>query len=98
MASNLHGTISDALGKLSSFRYLDLSTNKFSGNPFQSLGSLSKLSFLLIDGNNFHGVVKEYDLANLTSLRGIDASGNNFTLKVVPNWRPNFQLSYLDVR
>ncbi|XP_006600074.3 LOW QUALITY PROTEIN: receptor-like protein EIX1 [Glycine max] len=58
---------------------------------------LSKLSSLHIDGNLFHGVVKEDDLANLTSLTEFGASGNNFTLKVGPNWIPNFQLTYLEV-
>ena len=112
-SSNLHGTISDALGNLTSLVELDLSynllegtistslanlcnlreidltilnlsINKFSGNPFESLGSLSKLSSLRIDGNNFQGVVKEDDLANLTSLKEFHAPGNNFTLKVGP--------------
>ncbi|KAG5108855.1 hypothetical protein JHK84_045762 [Glycine max] len=91
------GSLPRSFGKLSSLRYLDLSMNKFSGNPFESLRSLSKLLSLHIDGNLFHGVVKEDDLANLTSLTEIHASGNNFTLKVGPNWIPNFQLTYLEV-
>uniref|UniRef100_A0A0R0ECQ3 Disease resistance R13L4/SHOC-2-like LRR domain-containing protein n=1 Tax=Glycine max TaxID=3847 RepID=A0A0R0ECQ3_SOYBN len=91
------GALPKSFGKLSSLRYLDLSINKFSGNPFESLGSLSKLSSLHIDGNLFHRVVKEDDLANLTSLTEFGASGNNFTLKVGPNWIPNFQLTYLEV-
>ncbi|KAL2577747.1 hypothetical protein AAZV13_16G155200 [Glycine max] len=100
--NQLEGTIPTFLGNLRNLReidlkYLYLSINKFSGNPFESLGSLSKLSTLLIDGNNFQGVVNEDDLANLTSLKEFDASGNNFTLKVGPNWIPNFQLIYLDV-
>eukprot|EP00256_Glycine_max_P060074 XP_014628789.1 receptor-like protein EIX1 [Glycine max] len=96
------GTIPTFLGNLrnlweTDLTYLYLSINKFSGNPFESLGSLSKLSTLLIDGNNFQGVVNEDDLANLTSLKEFDASGNNLTLKVGPHWIPNFQLTYLDV-
>eukprot|EP00256_Glycine_max_P056645 XP_014624274.1 LRR receptor-like serine/threonine-protein kinase GSO2 [Glycine max] len=95
--NSIGGALPRSFGKLSSLRYLNLSINKFSGNPFESLGSLSKLSSLYIDGNLFHGLVKEDDLANLTSLTEFGASGNNFTLKVGPNWRPNFRLSYLDV-
>ncbi|KAG5108844.1 hypothetical protein JHK84_045751 [Glycine max] len=100
--NQLEGTIPTFLGNLRNSReidltILDLSINKFSGNPFESLGSLSKLSSLWIDGNNFQGVVKEDDLANLTSLTDFGASGNNFTLKVGPNWIPNFQLTYLEV-
>ncbi|XP_028205254.1 receptor-like protein EIX2 isoform X2 [Glycine soja] len=96
--NSIGGALPRSFGKLSSLRYLDLSTNKFSGNPFESLGSLSKLSSLYIGGNLFQTVVKEDDLANLTSLMEIHASGNNFTLKVGPNWLPNFQLFHLDVR
>ncbi|KHN11185.1 LRR receptor-like serine/threonine-protein kinase GSO1 [Glycine soja] len=100
--NQLEGTIPTFLGNLRNLREIDLtflylSMNKFSGNPFESLGSLSKLSFLHIDGNNFQGVVNEDDLANLTSLKIFGASGNNFTLKVGPNWIPNFQLTHLDV-
>ncbi|KAH1151969.1 hypothetical protein GYH30_045450 [Glycine max] len=100
--NQLEGTIPTFLGNLRNSReidltYLRLSINKFSGNPFESLGSLSKLSSLLINGNNFQGVVNEDDLANLTSLKVFRASGNNLTLKVGPNWIPNFQLIYLDV-
>uniref|UniRef100_A0A0R0FSN4 Disease resistance R13L4/SHOC-2-like LRR domain-containing protein n=1 Tax=Glycine max TaxID=3847 RepID=A0A0R0FSN4_SOYBN len=100
--NQLDGIIPTFLGNLRNSReidlkYLYLSINKFSGNPFESLGSLSKLSSLWIDGNNFQGVVKDDDLANLTSLTVFDASGNNFTLEVGPNWIPNFQLTYLDV-
>ncbi|KRH09042.1 hypothetical protein GLYMA_16G191500v4 [Glycine max] len=100
--NQLEGTIPTFLGNLRNSReidltFLDLSINKFSGNPFESLGSLSKLSVLHINYNNFQGVVNEDDLANLTSLKAFDASGNNFTLKVGPNWLPNFQLFFLDV-
>ncbi|RZB61733.1 Receptor-like protein EIX2 [Glycine soja] len=95
--NSIGGALPRSFGKLSSLRYLDLSINKFSGNPFESLRSLSMLSYLQIDGNNFQGVVKEDDLANLTSLTEIHASGNNFTLTVGPNWIPNFQLTYLEV-
>eukprot|EP00256_Glycine_max_P056634 XP_014624253.1 receptor-like protein EIX1 [Glycine max] len=95
--NSIGGALPRSFGKLSSLRYLDLSMNKFIGNPFESLRSLSKLLSLHIDGNLFHGVVKEDDLANLTSLTEIHASGNNFTLTVGPNWIPNFQLTYLEV-
>ncbi|XP_029124597.1 LOW QUALITY PROTEIN: receptor-like protein EIX2 [Cajanus cajan] len=91
------GELPKSFGKLSSITYLDLSTNQFTGNPFESLRSLSKLSYLAIYGNHFQGVVKEDDLANLMILEKILASGSNLTLKVSPNWYPNFQLTYLDM-
>ncbi|XP_028205257.1 receptor-like protein EIX1 isoform X1 [Glycine soja] len=96
--NSIGGALPRSFGKLSSLRYLNVSINKFSGNPFESLGSFSKLLSLHIDGNNFQGVVKEDDLTNLTSLMEFHASGSNFTLKVGPNWHPNFRLYYLDVR
>ncbi|XP_061354274.1 receptor-like protein EIX1, partial [Gastrolobium bilobum] len=77
------------------FQVVNLSKNQLDGNPFGILRSFSELFQLLIDGNLFQGVVKEDDFANLTSLEQVDASGNNFTLKVGPNWHPIFQVSEL---
>ncbi|XP_027357266.1 receptor-like protein EIX1 [Abrus precatorius] len=90
--NSIHGALPRSFGKLSSLRVLDLSNNQFNGNPFESLGSLSKLSFLFIGHNRFQGAVKEDDLANLTNLQKFHARGNNFSLKVAPNWRPTFQV------
>ncbi|XP_027925463.1 receptor-like protein EIX2 [Vigna unguiculata] len=86
-----------SLGEFSSLRALILSSNQLSGNPFESLKSLSKLSYLDIGDNHFEGVVMEDHLSNLTSLDEFYASGNNLTLKVGPNWHPTFQLTYLDM-
>ncbi|KAH1154741.1 hypothetical protein GLYMA_18G159300v4 [Glycine max] len=90
--NSIHGALPRSLGKLSSLRILDLSQNQFYGNPFQVLRSLHELSYLSIDDNLFQGIVKEDDLANLTSLKAFLASGNNLTLAVGPNWLPSFQL------
>ncbi|KAL2334703.1 hypothetical protein Fmac_015916 [Flemingia macrophylla] len=92
------GTLPISFRKLSSLEYLHVSKNHFTGNPFESLKSLYKLSHLYITINHFQGVVNEDDLANLTSLKSFYASGNNFTLKVGPDWYPRFQLTSLDMR
>ncbi|KAL2334702.1 hypothetical protein Fmac_015915 [Flemingia macrophylla] len=95
---HLEGTIPTSLERLTSLVRLDLSDNQFIGNPFESLKSLYKLSHLYITINHFQGVVKEDHLANLTSLKSFYASGNNFTLKVGPDWYPRFQLTNLNMR
>ncbi|WVZ14949.1 hypothetical protein V8G54_012515 [Vigna mungo] len=96
-SSQLSGNLPVSLGKLSSLRYLYLSNNQLSGNPFESLGSLFKLSYLDTDYNCFEGVVTKNHLSNLVSLSHFSAAGNKLTLKVDPNWRPAFQLTYLDM-
>ncbi|ESW24264.1 hypothetical protein PHAVU_004G115300 [Phaseolus vulgaris] len=97
MSHNQLSELPRSLEKLSSLRVLVLSSNRFSGNPFESLITLSKLSHLDIGDNCFQGVVKEGHLENLTNLSEFHASGNNLTLKVGPNWHPTFQLTYLDM-
>ncbi|KAL2335363.1 hypothetical protein Fmac_016576 [Flemingia macrophylla] len=67
-------------------------------NPFESIGLLSNLSHISIADNQFQAAVKEDDLANLTSLTEFYASGNNFTLKVGPNWHLSSQLTRLHMR
>ncbi|KAF7820342.1 receptor-like protein EIX2 [Senna tora] len=87
----IQGTIPASLRNLASLKHLGLSKNQFTGNPFEILGSLSKLQYLLIGGNLFYGVVKEVHLANFTRLIDFSASRNQLTLNVGPNWRPSFQ-------
>ncbi|WVZ15027.1 hypothetical protein V8G54_012593 [Vigna mungo] len=86
-----------SLGKHSSLKVLTLSSNQLGGNPFESIGSLSKLLYLDIDDNRFQGVVNESHLENLICLRRFHASGNKLTLKVHRNWHPTFQLTSLDM-
>ena len=95
--NKIGGELPISLGKLSLVESLFLSNNQLSGNPFESLRSLSKLSHLDIGYNRFEGVVTEDHLKNLTSLSEFYAAGNNLTLKVGPNWHPTFQLTLLDM-
>ncbi|KAL2334695.1 hypothetical protein Fmac_015908 [Flemingia macrophylla] len=96
--NSIGGTLPISFGKLSSLKFLRLSRNHFIGNPFESLKSLCKLSYLDIADNHFQGIINEDDLADFTSLKSFYTTGNNFTLKVGPNWYPSFQLTYWDMR
>nr|KYP42884.1 LRR receptor-like serine/threonine-protein kinase FLS2 [Cajanus cajan] len=91
------GALPISFEKLSSLKSLHLSENHFRGNPFENLRSLSNLTYLSIYDNLFQGILKEDDLANLMRLKYFMAQGSNLTLKVGPNWHPNFQLNYLDM-
>ncbi|XLU62735.1 hypothetical protein S245_021944 [Arachis hypogaea] len=89
------GEIPQSLAKLQSLRYMTLTKNQLSGNPFKTLGLFPKLLSLSIDDNLFQGIVQEDDLVNFTALRVLQVSGNNFTLKVHPSWQQKFQLIVL---
>ncbi|RHN51534.1 putative non-specific serine/threonine protein kinase [Medicago truncatula] len=88
----IRGELLRSFGNLSSLQFLGLYKNQLSGNPFEILRPLSKLSVLVLERNLFQGIVKEDDLANLTSLQYCYASENNLTLEVGSNWHPSFQL------
>lgn len=88
----IRGKLPRSFGNLSSLQFLGLYKNQLSGNPFEILRPLSKLSVLVLERNLFQGIVKEDDLANLTSLQYCYASENNLTLEVGSNWHPSFQL------
>ncbi|MED6196538.1 hypothetical protein PIB30_048452, partial [Stylosanthes scabra] len=96
--NSIVGTLPRSLGQLLSLTDLSLSNNQLNGNPFRVLRSIPKLSSLGIEHNLFQGIVQEIDLVNLTALQFLDASGNDFTLQVGPNWQPVFQLINLDMR
>ncbi|XP_065635183.1 receptor-like protein EIX2 isoform X1 [Quercus suber] len=96
--NSISGPLPVCLGKLSSLRMLNLGKNQFKGTLPQNLGQLSKLEVLYIYSNVLKGVVSEVLFANLTSLRSLDAGGNQLTLKASQNWIPPFQLETLSLQ
>ncbi|GER55588.1 receptor-like protein [Striga asiatica] len=96
--NSLSGVIPNEIGNLISLVRLDLGSNKLMGNLPESIGKLVNLTTLFIEDNMFEGVVTEAHFANLSNLDTLDASGNQLTLKVNPNWIPPFKMWKLYLR
>ncbi|KAI9075115.1 hypothetical protein K1719_042927 [Acacia pycnantha] len=89
--NTINSSIPISFGNLTYLMHLYLSKNQLVGNPFEILGSLSKLYILSLGCNLFEGVVKESHLVNYTQLQIFLADQNKLTLRVNPNWNPCFQ-------
>ncbi|KAI9098369.1 hypothetical protein K1719_024994 [Acacia pycnantha] len=74
---------------------LDLSGNQLKGKIPESIGLMSQLKYLYLDGNNLGGVITESHFKNLSNLVALLLSGYSLTLKINPSWIPPFQLQYL---
>ncbi|KAH1206837.1 Receptor-like protein EIX2 [Glycine max] len=68
------------------FKSLDLSNNQITGMLPKSIGLLSELEDLHLDGNSLEGDVTESHLSNFSKLGSLDQSGNSLSLKLVPSW------------
>ncbi|WKA07350.1 hypothetical protein VitviT2T_025191 [Vitis vinifera] len=95
--NRLSGHLPNELGQFKSLSSLSIDGNSFSGHIPISLGGISSLRYLKIRENFFEGIISEKHLANLTSLKQLDASSNLLTLQVSSNWTPPFQLTDLDL-
>ncbi|KAK6144070.1 hypothetical protein DH2020_020890 [Rehmannia glutinosa] len=99
ISNSLSGVIPNNLGNLSCLEFLYLSRNKLTGNLPESMGQLLNLKYFYISDNMLEGVVTETHFAHLLKLKGLYASTNQLTLKVVnPNWIPPFKLDILNLR
>ncbi|XP_061346891.1 LRR receptor-like serine/threonine-protein kinase RGI5 [Gastrolobium bilobum] len=74
---------------------LDLSYNRITGMIPKSIGLLSELEDLYLEGNSLEGDVTESHLSNLSKLTSLDLSYNSLSLKFESTWVPPFQLRYL---
>ena len=77
---------------------LELSDNQIIGMLPASIGLLSELESLYLDGNCLEGDVTESHLSNFSKLRYLVLSKNSLSLKIDPNWVPPFQIIYLELR
>ncbi|CAJ2629907.1 unnamed protein product [Trifolium pratense] len=82
---------------LSSLNYLDLVNNKLVGEIPATIGSLTKLSYLILSSNSFEGMVCESHFTNLSKLDSLYLSYNSLTMNVSDDWVPPFQLKHLDL-
>ncbi|ESW24063.1 hypothetical protein PHAVU_004G099400, partial [Phaseolus vulgaris] len=80
------------------FQSLDLSDNQITGILSASIGLLSELEELYLDGNHLEGDVTESHLSNFSKLRYLYLSENSLSMKIVPNWVPPFQIINLKLR
>ena len=80
------------------FQYLGLSHNNITGAIPKSIGLLSELLILSLDGNHLEGDVTESHLSNFSKLQKLSLSNNSRSLKLDPDWVPPFQLFYLGLR
>ncbi|KAL2334853.1 hypothetical protein Fmac_016066 [Flemingia macrophylla] len=101
--NQLNGTISSFIENSSwcnrhIFQHLDLSYNQITGKLPKSIGLLSELVYLNLEGNYLEGEVTELHLSNFSNLKYLSLSGKSVSLKLVPNWVPPFRLNELDLR
>ncbi|ESW24064.1 hypothetical protein PHAVU_004G099500 [Phaseolus vulgaris] len=77
---------------------LSLSDNQITGRLPASIGLLSELEVLSLDGNRLEGDITESHLSNFSKLYMLSLSDNSFSLKFGPTWVPPFQLLILELR
>uniref|UniRef100_A0A0E0I0B6 non-specific serine/threonine protein kinase n=1 Tax=Oryza nivara TaxID=4536 RepID=A0A0E0I0B6_ORYNI len=90
--NNLEGSLPAQKGRLGSLYNLRISNNKISGDIPLWIGELTNLTSLELDSNNFHGVITQFHLANLASLKILGLSHNTLAIVADHNWVPPFKL------
>ncbi|XP_015942524.1 receptor-like protein EIX1 [Arachis duranensis] len=92
--NKIHG-MSPSISNISSLKELWLSDNELHGEIPTSLGLLTELESLFLDGNSLEGVVTESHFTNLSKLKAFDIAGSSLTIKISARWVPPFQIQSL---
>ncbi|KAH7667724.1 Non-specific serine/threonine protein kinase protein, partial [Dioscorea alata] len=96
--NSLHGSIPESLGRLSRLQYLDLRANELNGSVPESLSQLSNLVQLDLSYNfDYHSVITEAHLANLTGRKNLILHRTNLVLNISTDWIPGFQAFWIDL-
>jgi len=100
--NNLNGEISDFFQNSSwcnrhVFQTLDLSYNQITGKIPKSIGLLSELEDLYLDGNSLEGNVTESHLSNFSKLETLSLSHTSLYVRFPSSWIPPFQLKTLSL-
>ncbi|XP_027358676.1 receptor-like protein EIX2 [Abrus precatorius] len=74
------------------FNTLDLSYNQITGMLPKSIGLLSELECLYLEGNSLEGEITELHFTKFSNLQWLTLSYNSLSLKFVSSWVPPFQL------
>ncbi|XP_027924118.1 receptor-like protein EIX2 [Vigna unguiculata] len=77
------------------FRCLFLYDNQITGILPISIGLLSELEYLFLNGNCLEGDVTESHLSSFSKLVFLELQHNSLSLKIGPTWVPPFQLMLL---
>ncbi|KAJ1263385.1 hypothetical protein BS78_09G180500 [Paspalum vaginatum] len=94
---NIQGTLSDRIGQLTQLVYLDLSFNiGLGGTMPASIGSLSKLTTLILAGCSFTGSIPQ-ELGNLAQLWFLALNSNKFSGNIPPTLGLLANLFWLDL-
>ncbi|KAL1295480.1 hypothetical protein HN51_056361 [Arachis hypogaea] len=94
--NKIHGMLPDILN-ISSLKELWLSDNELHGEIPTSLGLLTELESVLLNGNSLEGVITESHFTNLSKLKAFDIAGSSLTIKISARWVPPFQIQKLRI-
>lgn len=102
--NHFHGSIPSSFQQLTSLERFIVDDNMLTGNPIHIWNSMKQLTMIMIDSNEFHGILDENFLSyQHNNISILDISHNNFTssnelIEAIPShlWNmPNLQV--LDV-
>ncbi|XLR25247.1 receptor-like protein 12 isoform X1 [Arachis ipaensis] len=79
------------------FQELDLSYNRINGVIPKSIGLLSELEAMSLEGNSLKGEITESHLKGFSKLKYLFLSHNSISIKFFPGWIPPFQLISLSL-